>query len=144
MYLFIYLFIHSFIHLFIHSFVHSFIRSLRFAAMCVQGLWDSIYWCVCIFCLQIPTPLLQEYRRSCCSAVPNVIKYRICTGTKHTVEYSASVSVIAFIFGDVISNVQTAVCLSDWLAEGTQEQFTLFGGGNFSNWQHKFKTLISN
>jgi len=112
--------------------------------MCVQGLWDSIYGCVCVFCLQIASPLLQQYCCSCCNGVPNIIKYRIWTETKYSFEYSASVSVIAFILGGVISNVQTAVYLSDWLAEGTVEQFTRFFGGNFSNWQHNFKTLIFN
>jgi len=66
------------------------------------------------------------------------------TETKHSPEYSASVSLIAFIFGGVISNVHTAVYLSDWLTAGTLEQFSRFFGENFSNWQHSFRTLIFN
>jgi hypothetical protein len=76
--------------------------------------------------------------------VPNIIKYRIWTEAEHSLERSASVSLIAFTFGGVASSVQNAACLSDWLAEGTLEQLTRFFGGNFSNWQHSFKTLIFN
>jgi hypothetical protein len=52
------------------------------------------------------------------------------------------VSVTVVILGGVIQNIQTAAYISDSLAEGTVEQFTSFFGGNFSNWQHKFKRCI--
>ena len=124
-YIYIYnIFIYSFIHSFVCSFVclflclsiYSLIHCLRFAAMCVQGLWCGIYLCLFTFCFQIHIPLLQDYWCSCCIGVPNITKYRMWTETKHSFEYSASLSLIAFTFVSVISNVQTAVCLSDWLA----------------------------
>ena len=63
------------------------------------------------------------------------------TETKHSYEYSASVCLTAFIHAGVISNVQHAVCLSDWQEERTLDQFTGFYGGNFSNWLHQIQNI---
>ena len=164
--LFIHLFVRSFVrfcvYLFIHSFVRSFVRLFLclfvclfaysfihpFVAICCNLCARTVvqYLLMCLYVLfsdsHPAVPLLQQYWCSCCNGVPNIIKYRIWTETKHSSEYSASVSLIAFIYGGVISNVQTAVC--DWLAEGTLEQLTRFFGGNVSNWQHSVKILVFN